>query len=208
MDVFFFFSQNKVVIQVWYDMSKWWLFTLLFFLWLTMLWPWAKHFISTQTQHKHRLHSALALRPTQSELKGGCGRHRLMAYTEDVGRRFSTEPRVQPKRCILMSTPTVPTHLLMSSPLRVFFICASFCHCRFFHWVSHIAPELMFENQFFAQRGGVERVMVIIFTNYYWAMFQEQFEPFHHMCGWKCLAYTSEEENKKKGDIDLGGWGE
>lgn len=58
-----------------------------------MLWPWAKHFISTQTQHKHRLHSTLALRPTQSELKGGCGRHRLMACTEDVGRRFSTEPK-------------------------------------------------------------------------------------------------------------------
>lgn len=67
--------------------------------------------------------------------KGECGRHQLMDYAKNVGRRSS---EVLPKRCILMPNPTTPSHLFMSSPLRVFFICARFCHRHFFHQVSHM----------------------------------------------------------------------
>lgn len=77
---------------------------------------------------------------------------------------------------------------------------------------SPTSPQANVWRHFFAQRGGVEMVTVIIFTNYYWAPFQKLFEAFHHMYGWECLAYTSEEENKQKrgraSTIDLGGRGE
>lgn len=100
-----------------------------------------------------------------------------------VGRRFSAEPRGAAQK---LYTGVHPNH---TNPSARVITSAGVFHLRQVLALPILSsslphrPKTNVWRHFFAQRGGVEMVTVIIFTNYYWAPFQKLFEAFHHMYG-------------------------